>query len=299
MPEELVVVGAGPAGLSCATVAAEAGRSVTVLDRGTLGGELFNVDIVRDLPGVDGEVAGHELASRLLEQADTAGVVLDIASVETIRPIDAGGWLVDVHSGEHRAAQVVVATGSGPLVPASLGDLEHLEGRGLAHCAVCDGPLYAGLGVAVVGEDDIALAEVEVLARHAAAVHLLAPGDLDHVTGGWRRTVLDHETVQVHPHAKLSEVLADEQVLGVRFADGAGTHDLEVGGVFFALGRVPASAPAVRVLETDALGGLVGRPEQGLHVAGDVRSGSSITVAGALADGVAAARAMLTSPQGA
>ncbi len=155
---DLIVIGAGPAGLTAATAAAQAGLKTLCLDKLAPGGVLINLAELQD---VEEPSDGPQLASRLTDEATVAGV--EIGFGEVTRLSGNGAWTVETAEGErHTARAVVVATGlaNGRLgVPGE----EQYEGRGLSHCASCDGPLYAGLPVIVAGADGWAAHEAEEL----------------------------------------------------------------------------------------------------------------------------------------
>lgn len=296
---DVLVVGAGPAGLACGTLLATNGRTVTIFDPGTLGGELLNVPEIRDFPGLEPGVTGADLAGRLLEGADAAGVTYDFLTVEALTRA-AAGWSVAGDGVELVARTVVIATGSHVPIPAWLPGARDLEGRGVSVCAMCDGPLFRDRPVAVIGADDIAISEAGLLSKYAASVTLVAPpaaGPLRR--SGWRGMVLDDITVETGEPIAL---LGDAQLSHLRVSgDREGVRDIEVAGVFLAIGREPAAGFAASAVELAADGGIpvdgrMANGAAGIYAIGDARSGSGWTAAAAIADGVTAARAILTTP---
>ena len=167
---DVVVIGAGPAGLSAATEAARTGLKTFCLDKLAPGGVLINLAGLHDFEdGVDGPT----LSSRLADEAMAAGVEVGFGEVSSIA--GAGPWTVTTADGEQHAARaVVVATGlnKGRL---GLPNEADYEGRGLSTCATCDGPLYAGQPVIVAGVGGWADVEAEELKAMAGAVTVMDP----------------------------------------------------------------------------------------------------------------------------
>jgi thioredoxin reductase (NADPH) len=180
---EIAVVGGGPAGLTAALFAARHGRSTILLDPLCMGGAILNTERIEDFPGFPEGVPGFDFGPRLQEQAANAGATVEPA--ETTRIERRGDeWCVATDAREITAGAVIVATGSRPRtlgVPRE----DELEGKGLSHCASCDGPLYRGQKVAMVGGGDSALLETLELGGHDVQVVLVdseesfgGPGDL-------------------------------------------------------------------------------------------------------------------------
>src|SRR5215208_1052499 len=165
---DVVVVGGGLAGLTAGLFAARYGRSTLVLEPQMPGGHLANVEKVEDFPGFPEGVAGYELGPSVQEQAANEGAEFRLAGLQRLEPVDAD-WLVTTEEGEYRARTVIVAAGSRPRELGVPGE-SRLYGRGVSHCASCDGPLFRDQKVGVVAEDAWALQEALTLASHASEV---------------------------------------------------------------------------------------------------------------------------------
>jgi thioredoxin reductase (NADPH) len=257
------------------------------------GGELMNLGPLHDL---EEDLAGPDLAGRLLEQVVTAGAELAIAEVTSLRRND-GLWHVGTTEDAHTARAVILAVG---LQPGTLGLAQEAEyeGRGLSHCAACDGPLYAGRPVVVVGSDRWARQEAADLLTSASRVTLITQGGTDDAAGRAlggaidRATVLDGRIVAMDGTPGLTAVT-------VRLASGeAVTIATEV--VFIQTGRRPGLGFAPDALARDDDGRLVA--DDGgcaslphLFAAGDARAGSPRTLAAAMRDGRGAASSACAS----
>lgn len=294
MDYEIAVVGGGPAGLTAALFAARHGRYTVLLDPLGMGGAILNTERVEDYPGFPDGVPGYELGPRVQEQVARAGGTFELGEVDRVEPRD-GVWAVGTDSRELVVGAVIVATGS---TPRKLGmpREDEFQGRGLSNCASCDGPLYRGKAVVMVGGGDSALLETIELTRHEVEVVLI---DADETLSGqetYRRRVAESARVEIRQRTVLEEILGDGRVDAVRLRDLATgeSSTLPVDGVFVHVGRLPNTAFLEGVVPLD-LGGHVPtdiwmRTERpGLFAAGDVRAEAARQAITAAGDGATAA----------
>ncbi|TFV74435.1 pyridine nucleotide-disulfide oxidoreductase [Blastococcus sp. CT_GayMR19] len=292
---EIAVVGGGVAGLTAARVAAEAGRRVIAYDRLSPGGQLVNLTTLHDYPEPGGSAEPWALISELVARAEAAGVTM---SFDEVTRVHAGAPArLETSGGEVTAGAVVIATG---LTNGRLGlpGEEALVGRGLSTCAGCDGPLYRGKAVAVVGDDEWTAEEALELAELASSVTVLVPG-----TPRWsperdqRLTAADR--VEVLTGAMVTGLRADGVLQGVTVRTGDGERELPVQGVFPYVGRsgpvglvdgLPADAEK-RLLTEDGVRTAVPT----VFVAGDARAGAAQTLLSVVADGAAAGQAAVAA----
>ncbi|HVH63997.1 MAG TPA: FAD-dependent oxidoreductase, partial [Candidatus Dormibacteraeota bacterium] len=164
---DVIIVGGGPAGLAAALYTARMDLKTLVLDRGPLGGQLLNTELVEDYPGFE-SILGSDLAVKMAEHARKFGVV--VRDFEPVHEIDVEGELkvVRLESGEElRAPALIMAAGGLPRYLEVPGEKE-FWGRGVSYCAVCDGAFFKGQELAVVGGGDAAVEEGEFLTRYAS-----------------------------------------------------------------------------------------------------------------------------------
>jgi len=291
---ELAVVGGGPAGLMAALLAARHGRSAIVLDPLGSGGALLNQERIEGFPGFPEAVPGYELGPRLQEQAMEAGAALELGEATRIES-RTGDWALLTDSHELVAGAVVVATGTRPRELGVPGE-DRLKGRGLSHCASCDGPLYRGKVVAVYGDGDHALVEALELVRHDVRVMLLTP---ERALGGqdtYRRRIAESGQIEVRHGTVIEEILGDGEVDGVRVRDLASgeSSTVPVEGLFAYAGRVPNTHLLEGLVVLDDDGSVPAdawmRTElPGLFAAGDMRAGAVGQAIAAAGDGATAA----------
>ncbi|SHN69460.1 thioredoxin reductase (NADPH) [Geodermatophilus obscurus] len=281
---DVAVVGAGIAGLTAARVAADRGLRVVAYDRLTPGGQLVNLTALHDHPGG----TGPELVSALTAAAEAAGVRIGYAEVTRVHPGSA--VRLETGDGEVTAGVVVVAAGLGPGrlgLPAE----EALVGRGISTCAGCDGPLFRGRAVAVVGEDEWTAEEALELAGWASAVTVLVPGPPRWSPERAERLAAAG-TVEVLTGAAVTALRGEGVLSGVVVRTADGERDLPVAGLFpFVDRRGPEGL--VDGLAADEHGRLVGAGN--VLVAGDARAGAEQSLAAAEADGRAAGEAAVAA----
>jgi thioredoxin reductase (NADPH) len=281
---DVAVVGAGTAGLVAARVAAERGLRVVVYERMSPGGQLVNLTALHDHPGG----TGPELMSRLTAAAEDAGVRIAYAEVTRVHPGTPARLATG--DGEVTAGAVVVAAGlsAGRL---GLPGESSLVGRGISTCAGCDGPLFRGRAVAVVGDDEWTAEEALELAGSASAVTVLVPGEPRWSAARAARLAAD-ERVEVVPGATVTALRGEGVLSGVVVRTSNGERELAVAGVFPFVGRRGPEG-LVAGLAADAEGRLV--PGDGVLVAGDARAGAEQSLAAAEADGRTAGEAAVAA----
>jgi thioredoxin reductase (NADPH) len=291
---ELIVIGAGVAGLTAAMTAARHGLKVAVIDRMGVGGQIANAERIENFPGLPHGLGGHELGPLLHEQAEAAGAQFLLDTVEGIA-IDGDLRIVRGAAQSLRAGAVIIAAGS-ELRPLGIpGEVDFL-GRGVSHCASCDGPLFAGSAVCVVGGGDAALDEALVLALHAARVSVLHRGKDLRAQQALQTRAAAAANVEIILQTVVEEIIGTDTVTAVRLRDLASgaprVHDTS--GVFIYVGLEPNTAFLRGVLTLDVRGHietdiLMRTSLAGVFAAGDIRRHSVAQLAAAAGDGATAA----------
>jgi thioredoxin reductase (NADPH) len=301
MPEpetlyDLLIIGAGPAGCTAALYAARAGLRTAMLSPTELGGMMTWAPLVGNFPGQVEPVPGREILARIHRQALNAGAE---HLLEAAVGADLAGDVKTVFTGPEprQGKTVIIATGA--MAPAKRlpGEQEYL-GQGVCYCAACDGPLYRGQPVLVVGQDEQAAEEAIALAGVASEVCLVCPGAELTASEELQAALAGRENVRVHTGLRLQEIVgtADTGVSGAVFkATGGGETKLEAAGVFLYLrGSAPVTDFLYGALARDDKGFLVTdelcqTSEPGVFAAGDVRSKQARQMVIACAEGATAA----------
>ena len=291
---DLVIVGAGVAGLSAAATAARHGLKVLVVERIGAGGQVMNVDRIENFPGFPQNVSGYELGPLLQEQAEAAGAEFVLDTIERLEVSGQERLLVG-SEGTLRASALLIAAGSGKRQLGVPGE-ERLQGRGVSHCASCDGPLFKKLDVCVVGGGDSALDEALALARHASRVTLIHRAAAFSAQQCLVERVAAAANVEVVFDTAVDEILGDVNVSGVslRNVRSGAVRLQKTDGVFIYIGLAPNTGFLSGLLDLDANGHvetdiMMRTSLEGVFAAGDIRAGSVAQLATAAGDGVTAA----------
>jgi len=294
---DLIIVGGGPAGLAAGLYAARMNLRTLLLDRGPLGGQLLNTELIEDYPGFE-SILGGELAEKMGEHARKFGLeIRDFQPVEEIRMEDGHKVVKLEYGGEVSAPALILAAGGLPRKLDVEGEVE-LAGRGVSYCAVCDGAFFRGEELAVVGGGDAALEEGDFLTRYASKVYLI------HRRGEFRAQPILQERARSNPKiefmldAQVKEIYGDDKVRGLRYEQGGEVKDLKVGGVFIFIGFIPNSDLVKGVHVDHDKGGYLTTDRnmatnvEGVWAVGDVREQLTKQIATAVGDGTTAAVAV-------
>jgi thioredoxin reductase (NADPH) len=290
---DVIIVGGGPAGLAAALYTARLDLKTVVLDRGPLGGQLLNTELVEDYPGFE-SVLGSDLATKMGDHARRFGV--EVRDFEPVQEIDVEGntKVVRLESGEElRAPALIMAAGGLPRYLEVPGEKE-FWGRGVSYCAVCDGAFFKGQELAVIGGGDAAVEEGEFLTRYASKVYIL------HRRSELRAQPILVDRARANPKiefifdAKVNAIEGDQKVHVVRYVQHGEEKELKVGGVFVFIGFVPNSALLKVHVDHDEAGYIttdrnMQTSVEGIWAVGDVRSQLTKQIATAVGDGTTAA----------
>ena len=290
---DVVIVGGGPAGLAAGLYTARMNLRAVLVDRGALGGQLLNTELIEDYPGIE-TILGAELATKMGDHARKFG--LEIRDFEPVKEIDVEGTtkVVRLESGEElRAPALIMAAGGLPRYLDVPGE-KTFWGRGVSYCAVCDGAFFKGQELAVVGGGDAAVEEGDFLTRYASRVYIL------HRRNELRAQPILVDRARANPKIEFilgstaKEIAGDEKVRAIRFEQGGSLRELPVGGVFIFVGFVPNSGLFKIHVDHDEAGYiLTGRDMQtsveGIWAVGDVRAQLTKQIATAVGDGTTAA----------
>jgi thioredoxin reductase (NADPH) len=283
---DIVVIGAGAAGLSAVKEALQAGLSCAWLEAQMFGGLILNVNELEGaIPG-----SGAELSSTWMAEAMEAGGE-NLEAVASGIERDGNAFVVTSDAGRHRARAVIVASGASLKKLGVPGEAE-LEYKGVSHCADCDGPMFQGQDVVVVGGGDSALQSAMVLSQYCGKVHLVHRRDAFRARPHWVEAIQGADNVQVHFNSEVSEVVGADGVEGAK----VNGEVIPCSGFFAFVGLQPSSDFLPPEIERDERGAVKTSASleteiPGVFAAGVVRAGCGGTLEDAVTDGVAAARA--------
>ena len=296
MPEQnydVIIIGAGMAGLTAGIYSARHGLSTAIVEEMMAGAQIINLERIENFPGFPQGIAGYELGPSTQEQAMDAGVEI---MMDTVTDVNADGdYLQVVGDGgsTYRAKAVIMAAGSSLRTLGIPGE-EEFNGRGVSHCATCDGPMYMGQTVAVVGGGDSAADEALTLTDYADRVILFHRGDALDSQSVLQERIAASGKIEVRYNTEIVEVLGEDAVTGIRVRSADGETVEPVHGLFVYVGLNPNSAPIANLVPLDNSGhvpvGLtMDTPKPGLFAAGDIRQQSASQLVASAGDGATAA----------
>lgn len=289
---DIIIVGAGPAGLTAAIYGRRAGKKVLVLEKDTFGGQMTFSPKLENYPGFE-MISGNELAQKMLEQALGLGADIDMDTVVDV--IDGDTKTVLCENGQYEAKTVIIAAGAHHR-RLHLPREEEFIGNGISFCAVCDGAFYQGQHVAVIGGGNTALQEIVLLADICKKVTVVQ--NLAFLTGESKlMEVLKAKENVEYIFSTVVEGYEGEEELKAICLHNTETDShskLEIDGIFLAIGTVPENAPFAKVADINAQGYIVSDERgtlstKGIFAAGDCRTKQYRQIATAIADGASAA----------
>jgi len=291
---DIIIVGAGPAGLTAAIYARRANKSVLLLDKGAFGGQITFSPKVENFPGFD-SISGSELADRLVEQALGQGADVEIEAVVEVKSLADKKVVVTEDGNEYEAKSVILACGARHR-HLGLENEEKFIGEGISFCAVCDGAFFKDKTVALIGGGNSALQEAILLSETSKKVYVVQ--NLDFLTGEpqLQEILRKRENVEIILGTVVDSIKDGDSFSGItvkRVADGVKT-ELALDGMFVDIGLVPENEPFANVADLDGWGYIASGEDcttktEGVFVAGDCRAKAVRQVTTAAADGTIAA----------
>lgn len=292
---DIIVIGAGPAGLTAALYALRADKTVLVLEKATFGGQITFSPQIENYPGF-AKMSGNEFADKLVDQVISQGADIEMETVTGIR--DNGDTkTVITEDGEHEAKAVIIATGVKHR-QTGLPNENELVGEGVSYCAVCDGAFFKGQTVAVLGGGNSALQEAVLLSEGCEKVYVIQ--NLDYFTGEARlvEKLKEKDNVEFIMGTVISSLNGDGSLesLTLRKEADASESELKVNGLFVAIGLIPNNKIFEEIAGLDEWGYIDSDEScltktEGVFVAGDCRKKQIRQITTAAADGSVAALA--------
>jgi thioredoxin reductase (NADPH) len=291
---DIIVIGGGPAGLTAAVYARRAGKSVLVLEKDALGGQITWSPKVENYPAVPA-VSGMELGNLMAEQAMNMGAEVEIDEVRRIEDFGSHKRVYGSFGTEYDARAVILAAGAKPR-KLGLAREEELVGSGVGYCAVCDGAFFKGQAVAVSGGGNSALQDAVLLSELCSKVYLVHRRDSFRGEEALVEVLRGKENVEFVLNAVIWDLQGEGELSGITVEQDGVRRDIPVSGLFVAIGHEPDLGAFADLLERDAQGYAASGEDcltktEGLFVAGDCRRKKIRQVTTAAADGAVAALA--------
>jgi len=270
---DTIIIGQGPAGITAGIYAARREMKTLIIGK-EAGGQIIWAGEIENYPGFT-SISNFDLISKFNEHALASGVEIKNAEIKKIEKKDDGSFLLFTERERFEAKTVIIAMGLSPRRLAVPGEIE-LSGRGVSYCANCDGPLYKGKTVAVIGSGNSAFDAAEVLSKIASKVYLIVRGSTFKAFDSLVEEVKARNNIEIIVNAKTKEIKGENKVESLIYQDSSEKEFiLSLDGVFIEIGRIA---------NTDLVGDFVDRDERsqilvddkystrtpGLFAAGDV-----------------------------
>lgn len=290
---DLIIIGAGPAGLSAAQYGARANLKTLVIENATVGGQVLNINDFENYPGVFPGVKGNEFIATMTEQAKAFGAEFLTATVSSIDKVK-NQFIVKTDKGEQTSLTLVIATGAAHRKLGVPGEKE-LSGMGVSYCATCDGPFFKNRKVVVVGGGDSACDEATYLATLASEVTMIHRKSSFRAQKAVAERVLSNPKINVKFNTVVKEIKGKYKVeeLILENTETGEISTINADGVFIFVGMVPQT-DLVEMLPKDE-GGYIKTNDKmetaikGMYCVGDIRSKPFRQVVTATSDGATAA----------
>ena len=291
---DIIIAGGGPAGLTAATYARRAGKSVLVIEKSTFGGQITWSPRVENFPTVI-SATGAELGDRFMEQAMEQGADLELEEITEVRDNGSFKTVVCETGVEFEGRSLIIAAGARPRM-LGLAREEELVGSGVCYCAVCDGAFYSGKTVAVYGGGNSALQDALLLSEKCAKVYLIHRRDSFRGEAALVEQLRKKSNVELVLSTVITALEGVDSLTGITvLRDGSEEH-IALDGLFVAIGHQPDLGCFANLIGLDEAGYADSGENcltrsQGVFVAGDCRRKSVRQLTTAVADGAVAALA--------
>lgn len=308
--KDVIIIGAGTAGLTAAIYALRAGKSVLVLEQGTYGGQIVNTPKVENYPGIE-QISGYEFASGLFRQAEKLGMEYRSEKVTDIRladsadmgeelssaSVETGNKIVETTEQSYRAKAVILATGAKNR-PLGVEKEAEYTGRGISYCATCDGMFFRGKKTAVVGGGNTALEDAAFLSNYCEKVYLIHRRETFRGEEKLVEELRKKDNVEFLLNKTVQALVGETTLQAVILRDKISGEEsrLEVSGLFVAIGQMPENEVFAKLVDLDENGYILAGEDcrtsvEGIFAAGDCRKKTVRQLTTASADGAVAALA--------
>ncbi len=291
---DIIIIGAGTAGLSAAIYGLRAGKKVLVLEQMSYGGQIINTPEIENYPGIK-NISGFDFATGLYEQATALGAEVKYEQVTGIA--DGAEKQVTTTAETYSCKAVIIATGAKNR-PLGLDRETELVGGGVSYCATCDGAFYKKRPVAVNGGGNTALEDALFLSNYCSKVYLIHRRDTFRGEVKQVEQLKAKENVEFVLNSTVTALLGEDQVEGIEVTDKitGEKRTLQVDGLFIAIGQMPENAVFAPLIQLDPAGYVVAGEDcktnvEGIYAAGDCRTKTVRQLTTAAADGAVAALA--------
>lgn len=286
---DIIIVGAGPAGLTSALYALRAGKKVLVLDAKAYGGKIINANKIENYPGIE-NISGYEFATNLFNQVKKYGCEI---RYETVVHIDENKE-VTTNKDKYNAKSIILATGSFNRKLNIEGET-NLSGKGVSYCATCDGNFYKDKTVAVIGSGESAIEDAIYLSGIVNKVYLINKNSSFKTLSNKVDTLNEYKNIETIYNCDIKKINGSDFVESIDIIiDGNEEKTIDINGVFIAIGEEPKNEIFKNIVDLDEKGYIISSDgvhtkTPGIYVAGDTRVKELRQLTTAVSDGSIAA----------
>ncbi len=290
---DVIVVGAGPAGLTSALYLRRANKSVLVLEANTYGGQIINASNIENYPGIE-SISGFDYATNLYNQVKKLGAEI---KYETVLRVEDDKTVV-TNKGSYQAKAVIIATGSEKR-KLNIPKEEDFVGKGVSYCATCDGNFYKGKVVAVTGGGNTALEDAIYLSDLASKVYLIHRRDEFRAEPTYVHVVRNKDNIELILNSNIVEINGEDSIKSIIIKDNMNnTKVLDIDGLFIAVGQEPKNEIFKNIVDLNDKGYIITSDDvhtktPGIYAAGDTRVKDLRQLTTAVGDGSNAAMAAI------
>lgn len=291
---DLVILGAGPAGLTAAIYAARAKLKTLVVEKEVIGGEIASTDMVENYPGFPEGISGAVLAQRMEEQAKKFGAQIYQGVINRVE-LKRDAKMINLDGKKIKAISVIVATGTSPKLLGAPGEKE-FKGKGVSYCATCDGPIFSGKDIAVIGCGNSGLQEGLFILKFVKSISFVEFLPTIQAEKILQDRIKEYENVKFYLNHQVLSINGDKTVQSITVKDrrSGQTKEIPVSGVFVYVGLIPNIDFLKGELKLNNWGYIIADERlqtsiPGVFVAGDVREKDIRQVATAIGDGAVTA----------
>ncbi len=286
---DIIIIGAGPAGLSAGLYASRLGAKTLILEKLTPGGQITLSSEIENYPGICEVKSGLELMSCWPQQAMKFGAEIKSEEVKKLK-MENGKWKVETSNNEYTSKAIIVATGANPKKAGFEGEIKY-TGKGVSYCAVCDGFFYKGKDVAVIGGGDTALEEALYLSKIAQKVYLIHRRDKFRAAPLTQKKVFNTQNIEIIYNESVKKVFGNEFLEGIILSSG---KEIKIDGVFVFVGMKINNELIKDLVKLNEWGEVkvdlnMQTSLKGLYAVGDIRQNAVKQVVAAAGDGAIAA----------
>lgn len=290
---DIIIIGAGPAGMTAAIYASQARKKILILEKSVYGGQIVSADKVKNYPGFE-EISGYEYATKLYEQVKKYNPDFKFEEVIEIKNSDTFKEVI-TNKNNYKTKAVIIATGAKNR-KLGLPNEDKLIGKGVSYCSTCDGMFFKDKTVAITGGGNNAIDDALYLSDIASKVYVIYRQKDFKIDSINLEKLKEKDNVEFIFNSNITELIGDKKLESIIVKDNENQNEkaIDIDGLFIAIGHIPVSSMCKNLVNTDKLGYIIADENcntniEGIFAAGDIRIKPVRQLTTACSDGTVAA----------